>query len=214
MDRPSSEFPPYRRFPSSPHGSVRCAARISKRELVALLSAICLAGCSRPSADATAAAIPADPVVVYREGAILRVRPDPVRDQTWVLAVDHVAVYDRVTRQLVRRIDLPAWSVADRVCRPDIVFDARGTAFISHNLEPRLWRIRTDTFELQEHTLRLIGKEHLDIGFGGLTLNSDGTLIGQASTGGSLWVIDLERATAHEMKHLAGPEQEPCVESM
>jgi hypothetical protein len=214
MDRPSSVFLTGRRFSSARGGILRRAAIIPALGLSALVGAIPLAGCERPTSGA-AAEVPADPGVVHADPTILRVRSDPVRNQTWILALDHVEVYDRVTRHLIRRIDLPPWSVADRVCQPDIVFDAGGTAFISHNLEPRLWQIQANDFGLKEHTLRLVGKEHLDIGFGGLTMTSDGTLIGKASTGGSLWVIDLEGATAHEMEHAPGaPERGFCSESM
>jgi hypothetical protein len=215
MDRPSAESLAYRRFPSFRNGSLRCATNISRTTLIALVSAAVLAGCGRPNADPGAAKVPADPVVVDGDQTTVRVRSDVARDRIWILALDHVSVYDRATRRLIRRIDLPSWSVADRVCQPDIVFDAGGSAFISHNLEPKLWRIRADSFELKAHTLRLVGKEHLDIGFSTLSIASDGTLLGRASTGGSIWRLDLEGGTAHEVGNVRGDAAKgPCVESM
>ncbi len=215
MDRLSAQSPPYSRLPSGRDGILRRARPIPRIGLVALVSATLFGGCGKPGALPAAAELPANAVTMQASQSVLRVRSDRVRDRTWALALDHVEVYDRVTRRLIRRIDLPPWWVADRVCQPDIVFDARGTAFISHNIEPKLWQIHADNFELKEHALRLVGKEHLDIGFSNLTFASDGTLIGKASTGDTIWRIDLESATAHEVEQgRSDATQGICVESM
>jgi hypothetical protein len=139
----------------------------------------------------------------------LRVKADMTRKRIWVLTTDHVDVYDREMRRLIRRIELPAWSVAAFVCGPDIAFDRSGTAFISHNLEPKLWQLDPETFELKQHTIRLVDREQLDIGFGRLAFAADGTLFGVASTGGSLWRIDLAGARAHEVS-AAPPGMNTC----
>jgi hypothetical protein len=129
----------------------------------------------------------------------VRVKLDSIRNRTWALALDHVDVYDNKTQQLIRSIPLLDWYVADLVCEPDIAVDQSGTVFISHNLEPKLWQIDPDTFEVKQHTIQLVQREHLDIGFARLTFARDGTLFGIASAGGSLWQIDLRMERAHEV---------------
>jgi hypothetical protein len=215
MDRLSAEFPPCSSLPSRRDRMLRWARPIPTIGLAALVSTILLGGCGKPGALPAAVELPASAVMAQGSPSALRVRSDRVRDRNWALTLDHVEVYDRVTRRLIRRIDLPPWWVADRVCQPDIVFDARGTAFISHNIEPKLWQIHADTFELKEHAFRLVGKEHLDIGFSSLTFASDGTLIAKASTGDTIWRMDFESATAHEVEPVRGDgAQGICVESM
>jgi hypothetical protein len=205
MDPLSAGSPAYRCFP-------RSAAIIPHIRLAVLASAMLLAGCDRSSAVSGASVLPADAAPVHRSPDVLRVRVDTVRNRTWVLALGHIDVYDRRTWQLIRRIELPPWSVAAFICQPDIAIDAGGTAFISHNLEPKLWTIHADNFELQEHTFRLLGKEHLDIGFSSLSVAPDGTLMGKASVGGSVWRIDLHRETAVHVEPVGPPRAVPPVE--
>jgi hypothetical protein len=133
------------------------------------------------------------------EDDALRVKIDAARDRTWVLGVTHVDVYDRRTQSLIRHISLPQWMVAYFVCGPDIAFDRTGAAYIAHNFEPKLWQIDPDTFELKAHTIRLVGKEHLDVGFGRLAFAPDGALYAVASSGGSRWRIDIASASARSV---------------
>jgi hypothetical protein len=126
----------------------------------------------------------------------LRVKPDSIRDRLWVLDLKFVDVYGKRTDNLIQRINLPPWTVADSVCPPDIAFDRTGTAYISHNVEPKLWQIDPDTFQIKEHRLRLLQREHLDIGLTRLRFSADGTLFAGASLGGLQWRVDLESATA------------------
>jgi hypothetical protein len=163
--------------------------------LIAVLMLL-VAGCDSASDVSRSESVRPSIVRLNGDHATLRVRTDRVRERVWVLGLKRVEVYDKRTSSLIRRIDLPPWSVADFVCEPDIAFDRKGAAFISHNLEPRIWEIDPDTFELKEHVLRLVGKERLDIGFGRLAFTQDGAFFGVASTGGSLWRIDLASATA------------------
>lgn len=200
MDRRSTACPADPRFsqPALAPGGV-CSRTIISRTILALLAgAGILAGCDTPRDSPRAGKLAANAVPIHHDESLLRVRLDPARDRVWVLTLDHVAVYDAPTRQLIRQIELPPWSVAAVVCQPDIVFDAHGTAFIAHNLEPKLWQIHADTFVVKEHTLRLLGREHLDIGFANLAIGPEGALTGEASSGGSVWRIDLQRATARE----------------
>ena len=66
----------------------------------------------------------------------LRMRMDAERQRLWVLTSEHVHVYDMNTLELVRRVALPDWPVAEFVCPPDIVLDATGAAFVSSNVQP------------------------------------------------------------------------------
>lgn len=138
----------------------------------------------------------------HRDGSqqALRVRVDTARNRLWVLGVDDVYVYDIAKKHLIRRIALPGWSVTEFICLPDMALDRSGTAFISHNLQPRLWQIDVHSFELKEHVIRLLGREHWDIGFGGLAFAPDGTLFGVSALAGSLWRIDIGNASAHQVE--------------
>lgn len=185
-------------------GSACTAGHYSSKSVFAhvlLLAAVVIAGCDGPGPVAGSTHLAPDRAPAHDSQSVLRVRVDGTRDRIWRLALDHVAVFHRPTRRLIARIELPPWFVAAFVCQPDIAFDARGTAFISHNLEPKLWRIDSDDFELSERTFRLLNGEDLDIGFGTLAVGTDGTLFGVASTGGGLWRIDPEGATAYQVEH-------------
>lgn len=138
----------------------------------------------------------------HRDGSrqALRVRVDTVRNRLWVLGFDHVYVYDIATKHLMRRIALPGWSVTEFICPPDMALDRSGTAFISHNVQPRLWQIDTDSFQLQEHAIRLLDRERWKIGFGALAFAPDGTLFGITALAGSLWRIDIGKANAYQIE--------------
>ena len=165
-----------------------------------ILAAVSVAGCDgAPEASGPAKAQSPAVHLKVRQHA-LRVGLDNARNRVWVLGLDHVDVHDSRTNSLIRRIVLPPWSVADSVCPPDIAFDRSGTAFISHNVGPRLWQIDPDNFEVKEHSIRLLNREHLDIGFGKLVFASDGALFGVAASGGSLWRIDIHSASAHQVE--------------
>jgi hypothetical protein len=140
---------------------------------------------------------------------VLRVRADTARNRLWVLSLDKVHVYEIASKQLIRRIGLPRWSVAALVCQPDMALDRSGTAVISHNLEPRLWQIDADSFELKEHVIRMLNQEHLDIGFGGLAYAPDGSLLGVTASGGLLWSIDVAQASANRIE-LDAPMPDSC----
>jgi sugar lactone lactonase YvrE len=165
-----------------------------------LLAALAFAGCDTGPGIPPTPAQNATVSSVTRHQHALRVKLDTARSRLWVLGVDRVDVYDQSTGALIRRIALPGWSVADAVCGPDIAFDGTGTAFISHNVEARLWQIDGNSFEIKERTIRLVNHEQLDIGFGSLAFAPDGTLFGTGSMGGSLWRIDLSKARAHRVE--------------
>jgi len=117
-----------------------------------------------------------------------------------VLSLDKVRVYDitRNKKTLLRQIAMPKWSVVpfDFACMPDMALDRFGSAFISSNAQPRIWRIDADSFELKEQEIILQGREQWDLGFGALAFAQDGTLLALSSPVGLLWSIDVGKASA------------------
>lgn len=178
-------------------------------KIPAFLAIIALAGCGDPAPTVTAhhmegASRPpyASLLEAHQDGdqQALRARVDSARHRLWVLDLDAVYVYDIATKHLIQRIALPDWYVADLICKPDMALDRSGTAFISNNLQPRLWEIDSESFQLKEHVIRLVTREHLDVGFGALAFAPDGTFFGLASPAGSLWRIDVRKAAAHQVE--------------
>ena len=129
----------------------------------------------------------------------LRTRTDAERQRLWVLTSEHVHVYDMNTLELVRRVPLPDWPVAEFVCPPDIALDASGAAFVSSNVQARLFEIAPVTFETKEHELELVSTRKLDVGFGALAFAADGTLLALSAVGEALFRIDVSRRTATEV---------------
>ncbi len=130
------------------------------------------------------------------ERGALRFRTDTARNRLWVLGLDDVRVFDTTKKQLIRKIVLPNWSVARFICDPDMVLDNSGSAFISSNAQAKLWRIAADSFEVKEHVISLLGREQWDTGFGALAFAADGTLYALTTSAGSLWKIDVGKASA------------------
>jgi len=126
----------------------------------------------------------------------LRIKTDTARNRLWVLGLDNVRVYDTVKKKLIRQMELPNWSVARFVCMPDLALDRSGSAFISSNVQAKLWRIDADSFEVKEHEISLQGRERWDVGFGALAFAADGALYALTSSVGSLWKIDVANASA------------------
>lgn len=130
------------------------------------------------------------------ERTALRVRRDDARGRQWVLAPDGVRVYDAATKQLIREIELPGWSNARIACDPDLALDSRGSAIVSSNAQPTLWRIDGGDFTVSTREIRLQDREQWDVGFGALAYATDGTLLGSTHEGGTLWRVDLEDGSA------------------
>jgi hypothetical protein len=158
-----------------------------------ILAAVAVTGCSQERVAARGYA-------EARGGGVLqdgfRIRRDVQRNRIWVLGADSVQVYDGQTRRLAREITLANWSIARFGCDPDMVLDASGSAIVSSNVQPRLWRIDANTFEVTEHPLTLEGRERWDVGIGALAVNADGTLLALTSVSDSLWSIDLGKGSA------------------
>jgi len=132
----------------------------------------------------------------HSERAALRVRMDNARNRQWVLTPDGVRVYDAATKQLIRTIELPGWSNARIACDPDLALDSRGSAIVSSNAQPTLWRIDGGDFTVSTREIRLRDREQWDVGFGALAYATDGTLLGSTHEGGTLWRVDLENGSA------------------
>jgi hypothetical protein len=183
-----------------------------------LLAMAVMTGCSKerdPLQVSTAVAKSIDvPLLLETYGEdereTIRVRTDTARGRLWVYGFDHVRVYDTVTKKLIRQITLPRWFVKEAACMPDLILDRSGSAFISSNVMPALWRIDADSFEVSEHEVSLQGNEQWDTGFGALALGDDGNLYALTSSLGSLWKIDLAKASAR-MIHLNHPPIKECA---
>lgn len=126
----------------------------------------------------------------------LRIKTDTARSRLWVLGLDNVRVYDTAKKSLIRKITLPNWSTARFVCPPDMALDPSGSALVSSNAQSRLARIDASSFELTEYEIRLHEREQWDTGFGALVFGKDGALFAVTSSAGSLWKVDLGRASA------------------
>jgi hypothetical protein len=160
---------------------------------ISILTATVMAGCSQEQLAAQGQA-------EFRGGDVLhdgfRIRRDAARNRIWLLGLDNVRVYDGQSKRLIRTIALPNWSVVRSGCDPDMVLDASGSAIVSSNVQPRLWRIDADSLEVSDHTIRLQNRESWDVGFGALAIAADGTLLALTSVSESLWRIDLGKGIA------------------
>ncbi len=126
----------------------------------------------------------------------LRVMPDTARNRLWVLGLDGAQVYDTRKNRLIRKVELPGWSVVRYVCPPDMALDRSGSVYISSNVQSKLWRVDADSFKVEERQITLHDREQWDVGFGALAFAADGTLLALTSLGGSLWRIDAGKGSA------------------
>lgn len=142
-----------------------------------------------------------------------RVRIDNLRNRLWVLGPEQVRVYDTAKRQLLREIALPAWSRASLACPADLAVDPSGSALVSSNVLTSLVRIDAQSFELTQHDIRLLDKEHWDVGFSALVSGRDGALFAATSSSGTFWKIDLGSSSAR-MVELNRPLLNVCALNM
>jgi hypothetical protein len=146
---------------------------------------------------------------------VLRVREDIVRNRLWVLTLNEVRIYNTAStgKRLIRTVALPAWSVVGfrNVCTPDLVLDRSGSAFIGSNGQARLMRIDGDRFALQDYAISFGEREGMDLGFGALAFSADGTLFARTTPGGTLWKIDVARASATMTDAVKKLPVDPCA---
>ena len=142
---------------------------------------------------------------VRREGpqeeVLQVVRVDVKSNRRWVLNHEALTVYDNLNRRRLRRIALPDWTLAGppHACPPDVVLDASGAVYVSSNVEPVLWRVDPQRFEVTRIALALGQDADKDVGFTRLSVIGDGTLLAAGATFESLWRIDLPNATASRL---------------
>jgi hypothetical protein len=129
------------------------------------------------------------------------VRIDAERNRRWVLELDAVTVYDNLNGRRLSRVILPDWVVAGPRdgCPPGLVIEASGSALISSNVLPVLWRVGLERFQVTRIDVELDSDTDKDVGFSGLSLASDGALLASGSTIPSQWRIDLARARATKL---------------
>ena len=126
----------------------------------------------------------------------LRVMPDTARNRLWVLGLEGVQVYDTGKNRLIRKVELPGWSVVRYVCPPDIALDRSGSAYISSNVLSKLWLVDAGSFKVEERPITLHDREQWDVGFGALAFAADGTLFALTTSAGSSWRIDYGKGSA------------------
>ena len=143
------------------------------------------------------------------------VRADPARNRFWVLEASGLTLHDSVSGRPLRRVSLPELFLAggDRVCRPDIAFDAAGTVFVSSDVLPVLWRVDPQRFEVTRIEIALETDADKDVGFTGLSFAGDGIVIAAGTTFASIWRIDLNAARASKVASYpaSGPACDPGV---
>jgi hypothetical protein len=126
------------------------------------------------------------------ESSVLRLRVDAQRERLWVLNIGSVHVFDLARNQLIRSIALPNWFHTDdgSNCLPDLQLDQHGAAFVSDNVQPKLWRIDGNDFAVLERIVTLDSQRGIDAGFSALTIGEGGVMFGAMAAPGSLWRID------------------------
>jgi hypothetical protein len=170
------------------------------RWMVLMTALIAITGCGGNEQSARSPA----PGYGYDARKALRIRTDTAHSRQWVLTLDGVRVYDTRTKALIREIILPRWSVARILCHPDLALDRAGSAYVSSNIEPKLWRIDRDSFEVGVREIRLNEREKWDIGFGAMAFSTEGTLFATTYRGGTLWRVDVEKGGAHIVRSYPG----------
>ena len=129
------------------------------------------------------------------------VRADPARNRLWVLDPSGLTLRDSLNGRQLRHVSLPELFLAagDRVCRPDIAFDAAGTVFVSSDVLPVIWRVDPQRFEVTRIEIALETDADKDVGFTGLSFAGDGIVIAAGTTFASIWRIDLNAARASKV---------------
>lgn len=135
------------------------------------------------------------------EATLQVVRTDLARNRLWVLEREALTLYNNTNGRRLRRMILPEWVLlgARYSCPPDLALDASGAAFVSSNVLPVLWRVDPQRFEITRIELALDADADKDVGFTGLSIAGDGTLLAAGTTFGSLWHLDTSTASARKI---------------
>jgi hypothetical protein len=171
--------------------------------ILVLIAGFAVFACAAaPEPSATSASVYGDLLRKHQptDLEVLRMRSDKARQRLWVLTTENVHVYDLQARTLLRRIALPNWSVADfaYACPPDMILDNRGAAFISNNVQPRLFEIEPN-LRAHERELVVVSRRRSEVGLGSLEIAPDGMLFAMSATGGTVFRIELTRGIAAEV---------------
>jgi hypothetical protein len=123
---------------------------------------------------------------------VLRVRVDARRDRLWVLDIGRVHVIDLATNRRIRTVALPNWmfSAHADMCLPDLALDEHGAAFVSDNMQPKLWRIDPADFSIRERVVSRDAFRDLDVGFTALAIGEGGVMFAAMAAPGLLWRRD------------------------
>ena len=137
-----------------------------------------------------------DPILAIEEARStpLRVKVDLARGRRWELGWGAVAVYDAATNRPIRRIPLEGANLtsARGACLPDLVLDRAGAALVSSNLQPVLWRVSPERFEVERFDLGLEHDRGRDVGFSSLTWSPDRkSLLALDASTRTPWRIDM-----------------------
>ena len=165
--------------------------KLSIQVAVAVIAAAMLPACDRSSLQRESPAAAKLEVV----------RADPTRNRLWVLDHEVISVYDNTNGRRLRRVVLPEWIVLPQrySCLPDLALDSSGTAFVSSNVLPVLWRIDPQRYEVARIELVLETDNDKDVGFTGLSFAGDGTLLAAGAMAAALWQIDTSAASARKI---------------
>jgi hypothetical protein len=159
-------------------------------------AAIALAGCSESTSSI------AEPSAREEAAQQLRVISDPAHGRRWVLGWGAAYAYDTATGQLIRRVPLSGASLsgARGLRRPDMVLSRSGAVIVSSNVEPVLWRIDPERFEVSRIDIVVDSDKDKDFGFTALSWISDEkTLYAMSTVAATQWRIDLDTATATKL---------------
>ncbi|MDB5866116.1 MAG: hypothetical protein JWO70_3922 [Betaproteobacteria bacterium] len=154
----------------------------------------------------------ADLVYGSRRNTVLRIRVDAQRERLWILDIGAVHVFDLAKNRRIRSVTLPNWVYAghNTNCLPDLQLDSHGAAFVSDNLQPKLWRIDPENFSVHERSVTLDAYRTLDVGFSALTITRNGALYAAMAAPGLLWRIDTDLFRAENIP-LSVPIQGACA---
>jgi hypothetical protein len=134
---------------------------------------------------------PGDPTA--GDTQVLRVRIDVARHRTWILATDGLYVHENGSDAAPARIRLPGWMHLARAqaCPPAIALGNDGTAMVSSNAVPTLWRIDASGTRVERMEIGLVPDDRRDLGFASLQFEGTDIVNATAAVDGSRWRIDL-----------------------
>jgi hypothetical protein len=127
----------------------------------------------------------------------------------WELAWDSVSLHDAATSALIRKFPLEGASQTNSrdFCPPDLVLTRTGTAYVTSNIQPVLWRVNPATATIERLDLELDSHHLREFGFTGLSASADGqTLYAFASSDGALWHLDPSTLEARRLTGAAADD--------